>query len=330
MADLIRHKRSATAAAVPSAGQLQLGELAVNVEDGVIYLKKADGSVVAYGRDISVTGVQTASELSTGATDVLLVSPAAPSQAIFLGRFSQAVYAAAANITGGGHIIGSLGNAIVMATAGNVPQVIGNESRVDVYAGYVKTIGEIKAQLALLSLAGGTHPLAVMFKGEAAIQAGVTLAELRGHDVQLIAQLGTVGKLTGYHFPDFTGVSSISVRTAFEGKDPAAPILNAAPICEQSWSYATPSSGQNVAIPALVNDFQLIGGSRLASLTLTFPAPANTPDGMMLTVGSQMAITALTLAPNGSTILNGTTTVPAGGVVRYKFYGKGLNYWVKR
>jgi len=80
----------------------------------------------------------------------------------------------------------------------------------------------------------------------------------------------------------------------------------------------------------LVNDFQLIGGSTLASLTLTFPAPANTPDGMMLTVGSQMAITALTLAPNGSTILNGTTTVPAGGVVRYKFYGKVLTYWVKR
>lgn len=46
MADLIRHKRSATAASVPSAGQLELGELAINVADGRLFLKKANGAIV--------------------------------------------------------------------------------------------------------------------------------------------------------------------------------------------------------------------------------------------------------------------------------------------
>lgn len=47
MADVIRHKRSATAAAVPSAGQLELGELAINVADGRLYFKKSSGEIVA-------------------------------------------------------------------------------------------------------------------------------------------------------------------------------------------------------------------------------------------------------------------------------------------
>ncbi|MBZ9668075.1 hypothetical protein H3221_025395 [Pseudomonas sp. LMG 31766] len=47
MADVIRHKRSATAAAVPSAGQLALGELAINVADGRLYFKTSAGDIVA-------------------------------------------------------------------------------------------------------------------------------------------------------------------------------------------------------------------------------------------------------------------------------------------
>jgi hypothetical protein len=41
-------KNSATAAAVPTAGQLVLGEVAVNSADGKLYLKKGDGTVVAF------------------------------------------------------------------------------------------------------------------------------------------------------------------------------------------------------------------------------------------------------------------------------------------
>lgn len=58
MADLIRHKRSATAAAVPSAGQLELGELAINVADGRLYFKKSSGEVIAVANMTDIWAMQ--------------------------------------------------------------------------------------------------------------------------------------------------------------------------------------------------------------------------------------------------------------------------------
>lgn len=55
MADLILHKRSSTASAVPSAGSIALGELAINTADARLFLKKGDGTVV----DVtSIGGIQ--------------------------------------------------------------------------------------------------------------------------------------------------------------------------------------------------------------------------------------------------------------------------------
>lgn len=51
MGDLIRHKRSSTPGAVPTAGQLELGELVINTADGRVYLKKSNGSVILLGGD---------------------------------------------------------------------------------------------------------------------------------------------------------------------------------------------------------------------------------------------------------------------------------------
>lgn len=42
-------KQSATASAVPTAGQLELGELAINTTDGKLYLKKGDNTIVQVG-----------------------------------------------------------------------------------------------------------------------------------------------------------------------------------------------------------------------------------------------------------------------------------------
>lgn len=58
MADLILHKRSETAAAVPSAGQLELGELAINVADGRLYFKKSSGEVVAVANLADIWAMQ--------------------------------------------------------------------------------------------------------------------------------------------------------------------------------------------------------------------------------------------------------------------------------
>lgn len=48
MANTILHKRSSTVAAVPTAAQVTLGELVLNVADGKIYLKRLDGVVVTF------------------------------------------------------------------------------------------------------------------------------------------------------------------------------------------------------------------------------------------------------------------------------------------
>ncbi len=48
MANTILHKRSSTAAAVPTAAQVTLGELVLKVADGKIYLKRADGVIVTF------------------------------------------------------------------------------------------------------------------------------------------------------------------------------------------------------------------------------------------------------------------------------------------
>ena len=48
MANAILHKRSSTAASVPTAAQVTLGELVMNVADGKLYLKRADGVIVTF------------------------------------------------------------------------------------------------------------------------------------------------------------------------------------------------------------------------------------------------------------------------------------------
>ena len=49
MATIIQLKRSETANAVPLAGQIAVGELAVNLADGTLYSKKTDGSIIEVG-----------------------------------------------------------------------------------------------------------------------------------------------------------------------------------------------------------------------------------------------------------------------------------------
>ena len=49
MANVIKHKRSGTASAVPAAGSLVAGELAINTADGKLFTKKDNGTVVEIG-----------------------------------------------------------------------------------------------------------------------------------------------------------------------------------------------------------------------------------------------------------------------------------------
>ena len=76
MATVIKPKRSETALAVPSAGSLATGELAMNVTDGKLYTKKTDNSVVEVGGAGSVTLQDVMTNGATTTTDLLLDSGA--------------------------------------------------------------------------------------------------------------------------------------------------------------------------------------------------------------------------------------------------------------
>ena len=68
MANTIILKRSATPGKVPTTGQLALGEIAINTYDGLLYIKKDDGtpSVVQIGGVTSVNGETGAVTIDTG------------------------------------------------------------------------------------------------------------------------------------------------------------------------------------------------------------------------------------------------------------------------
>jgi len=67
MADLILHKRSSVAASVPSAAQLNVGEIAINTADGKVFIKKSDGTVVQVGGGAG-SGTVTSITAGTGLT----------------------------------------------------------------------------------------------------------------------------------------------------------------------------------------------------------------------------------------------------------------------
>lgn len=46
MTTVIKPKRSETATSIPTTGDLEIGEIAINVTDQKIYTKKSDGTIV--------------------------------------------------------------------------------------------------------------------------------------------------------------------------------------------------------------------------------------------------------------------------------------------
>lgn len=49
MGTVVQLKRSETTGAIPAVGDIAVGELAVNLADGVLYSKKTDGSIIEVG-----------------------------------------------------------------------------------------------------------------------------------------------------------------------------------------------------------------------------------------------------------------------------------------
>lgn len=49
MTTIVQLKRSETSGSIPTAGDIAVGELAVNLADGTLYSKKTDGSIIEVG-----------------------------------------------------------------------------------------------------------------------------------------------------------------------------------------------------------------------------------------------------------------------------------------
>ena len=49
MATVVQLKRSETTGSIPTASDIAVGELAVNLADGTLYSKKTDGSIIEVG-----------------------------------------------------------------------------------------------------------------------------------------------------------------------------------------------------------------------------------------------------------------------------------------
>jgi len=49
MSTVVQIKRSETSGSIPTASDIAVGELAVNLADGALYSKKTDGSIIEVG-----------------------------------------------------------------------------------------------------------------------------------------------------------------------------------------------------------------------------------------------------------------------------------------
>ena len=78
MATVVKLKRSETALAIPSAGSLEAGELAMNVTDGKFYTKTSGGSVVEVGgagsvtlQDVTTNGAVTTNDITLNGSNLV-------------------------------------------------------------------------------------------------------------------------------------------------------------------------------------------------------------------------------------------------------------------
>jgi hypothetical protein len=86
MSTVIKPKRSETALAVPSAGSLEVGELALNVTDGKFYTKTTANAVKEVGGAGSVTLQNVMTNGATTITDLVLDQGA---QLVFEGNLAN-------------------------------------------------------------------------------------------------------------------------------------------------------------------------------------------------------------------------------------------------
>lgn len=137
MPNRIQHKRSSTPGAIPAANALEAGELAVNTADGVIYVKKDNGTVVSAGGSVpdgSITDAKiTSGGLSAASINWAAIQDWAPSTSYAKGdlvNYLGVAYRRAASGTSGATFNTANWQQITPSTGSTSSTLcIGNDSR---------------------------------------------------------------------------------------------------------------------------------------------------------------------------------------------------------
>jgi len=148
MTNTVLIKRSGTANAVPSSGNLSLGELAINYADGNLFYKDSGGAVklIASNQFVSVTGNVTGGNILTSGiisatanitagnvlTAGLISATGNVTGNYFIGNGSLLTGIAGGG--GGASISNGTSNVTVVSSGGNVTVGVGGTANVAVFA----------------------------------------------------------------------------------------------------------------------------------------------------------------------------------------------------
>lgn len=228
------------------------------------------------------------------------------------------------NNSGGGHHVGGL-DWYVHKGSGNPNIAIGHEAKVDVET--AATISVVAATESQVSSNAGTIENLYGHRAQITGNAG-TIGTFVGYRLDVTSSSGTLGEVIGLEFPDLSAFSATQ-RSTLVNRDPGAPILSAAPIIDQSLTYAAPSAtGFTVTIPDKRQMLLLTPAAAYAAGTINFPAKSGVADGQFVEITTSQAVTAVTWGANGASyVLYGPAGLAAGQTVRFRYFA-ALDWWV--
>ena len=228
------------------------------------------------------------------------------------------------NNSGSGHHVGGM-DWYVHKGSGNPNIAIGHEAKVDIET--AATISVVAATESQVSSNAGTIGNLYGHRAQITGNAG-TIGTFVGYRPDVISSSGTLGEVIGLEFPDLSAFSATQ-RSTLVNRDPGAPILSAAPIIDQSLTYAAPSAtGFTVTVPDKRQMLLLTPAAAYAAGTINFPAKSGVADGQFMEITTSQAVTAVTWGANGASyVLYGPAGLAAGQTVRFRYFA-ALDWWV--
>jgi hypothetical protein len=127
MSNTIQIKRSSTAASVPTAGQLAVGELAVNLTDKKLFTKDASNAVVELGgAGVALTGDQTIAGVKTFSSSPVVPTATTSGQAVNKGQLDAVT--SVGTLRAWANFDGQTGSGNTIRAGGNVSSVTRNNT----------------------------------------------------------------------------------------------------------------------------------------------------------------------------------------------------------